>query len=175
MALLGTAYWAVAICMNPERTEAKCFFLGLFVILSVNTRPTALALLPSIAIVPFCARSAVRPLLRVRGLTSGLLCGAALSSLLIPIGFNLVHYHDPLGPAAFRNVARADISPIQIYTHAVRLPFLLLELPDVAAPPPVVARLETAGNHIISALGAGAPLALEDEQPWPGNSLIACR
>ena len=169
MALLGTAYWAVAICMNPERIEAKCFFLGLFAILSVNMRPTALALLPSIAIVPFCARSAVRPLLRVRGLSSGLLCGAALSSLIIPVGFNLVRYHNPLGRAALRNVVGADISPIQLYTHAVRLPFLLLELPEVAVPPSVLARLDTVANQIISALGAGAPLALENERPWPGK------
>jgi hypothetical protein len=169
MALLGTAFWAVAICMNPERIEAKCFFLGLFAILSVNTRPTALALLPSIAIVPFCARTAVRPLLRVRGLTLGLLCGVALSSLMIPVGFNLVRDHDPLGRAAVRNVVGADISPIQLYTHAVRLPFLLLELPDVAVPPSVLARLDTVGNQTISALGAGAPLALEDERPWPGK------
>jgi hypothetical protein len=169
MALLGTAYWAVAICMNPERIEVKCFFLGLFAILSVNMRPTALALLPSIAIVPFCARTAVRPLLRVRGLTLGLLCGAALSSLIIPVGFNLIRYHNPLGPAALQSVGRADISPIQLYTHAVRLPFLLSELPDVAVPPTVLARLETVGNQIISALGAGTPLVLEDERPWPGK------
>jgi hypothetical protein len=169
MALLGTAYWAVAICMNPERIEAKCFFLGLFAIVSVNTRPTALALLPSIAIIPFCARTAVRPLLRLRGLSSGLLCGAVLSSLIIPLGFNFARYHNPFGAAALRHVVGADISPIQLYTHAVRLPFLLLELPDVAVPPSVLARLDAVGNQTISALGAGAPLPLEDKVTWQGK------
>ncbi len=163
MALLGTAYWTVAICTNPGRIEAECFFLGVFAILSVNTRPTALALLPSVAIVPFCVRSAVRPLLRLRGLSSGLACGAALSALIIPLGFNFARYHNPFGAAALRNVVRADISPIQLYTHAVRLPFLLLELPDVALPPSVLARLDAVGNQAISALGAGAPLPLEEK------------
>ena len=168
VALLGTAYWATAICMKPERTGAKCFLLGLFAILSVNTRPTALALLPSIAVVPFCVRTAVSRWSRARGLALGILCGAALSCLMIPVGFNVVRYHHPLGPATLRNVAQADISPVQLYTHAVRLPFLLLELPDVAVPPSVLARWNTMGNRTISALGAGAPLPLED-RPWPGR------
>jgi hypothetical protein len=169
VALLGTAYWAAAICMDPDRMEAKCFFLGLFAILSVNIRPTALALLPVIAIVPFLVRTAVRPRLRVRGLALGLLCGAALSSVVIPVGFNLVLYHDPLGPARLRNVARADISPIQLYTHAVRLPFLLLELPDAAVPQSILARVGALGNRIISAMGADEPLPLENDQSWVGK------
>jgi hypothetical protein len=169
MALLGTAYWAVAICLNPERIEAKCFFLGLFAIFSINARPTALALLPSIAIIPFCTRTAVRPLLRLRALSSGLLCGIALSSLIIPLGFNFVRYGNPFGAAALQKVVGADISPIQLYTHAVRLPFLLLELPDVAVPPSVLARLDNVGNQTISALGAGAPLPLEDKLQWLGK------
>lgn len=172
VALLGTAYWTVAICMNPERIEAKCFCLGLFTMLSVNTRPTALALLPSIAVIPFCARTVVRPLLRLRGLSSGLLCGAALSSLIIPLGFNFASYQNPFGAAALRKVVGADISPIQLYTHAVRLPFLLFELPDAAVPPSVLSRLDAVGNRTISALGAGAPLPLEDEEDeaaWIGK------
>jgi hypothetical protein len=169
VALLGTAYWAVAICTNPERIETKCFFLGLFAILSINMRPLALALLPGIAIIPFCVRSAARPLLRVRGLTLGLLCGVVFSSLIIPVGFNLVRYHAPFGPMALQNVVRAEISPIQLYTHAVRLPFLLLEMPDVAFPPRVRVRLEKLGNQITSAMGANALLPLENEQPWPGK------
>jgi hypothetical protein len=163
MALLGTAYWTVAICMNPERIEAECFFLGVFAILSINTRPTDLALLPSVAIVPFCVRSAVRPFLRLRGLSLGLLCGAVLSSLIIPLGFNFVRDHNPFGAAALRKVVRADINPIQLYTHAVRFPFLLLELPDVAVPSFVLARLDELGNRAISMVGAGAPLPSEEK------------
>ncbi len=169
LALLGAAYWTVAICMNPERMEAQCFFLGMFAIFSIDTRPTAFALLPSVAIVPFCVRSAVRPLLRLRGLGSGLLCGAALSTLIIPLGFNFARDHNPFGAAALRKVVRADISPMQLYTHAVRFPFLLLELPDVAVPTSVRARLEAMGNQAISKLGAGAPLPLETEQVSAGK------
>jgi len=165
--LLGTAYWAIALCAKPDRIEMKCILLSIFAILSANTRPTALILLPVVAVLPFCIRTGVRPFLRVRGLALGLISGVAFSCLIIPVAFNAARYHNPFGPAALRRVPAADISPVQLYTHAVRFPFLLLELPDIAAPDSVLLQLETWGNHTISALGAGKPLPLE-KAGWPG-------
>lgn len=173
LVFLGTAYWAVALVLNSERAEAKCFFLGVFAMLSVNMRPTAVALLPGIVLITFLVRSASRRSLRLgsrwRALTLGLLCGVLFSGLIIPLTFNSILFGDPFGPAALRNVARAEISPRQLYTHAVRLTFLLLELPEVPLPSPTIDRVNAAATQAISTLGADVPLALEGDQPWPGR------
>ena len=169
VALLGTAYWAVAICIAPERIGMKCFLLGIFAVLSINMRPFALALIPGVAAIPLWAvGSAGSRVIRLRAVAAGFLCGLALSSLLIPFGFNLAHYHNILGPELMRKVVAADISAIQLRTHAVRLPFLLLELP-VAEPAALRDRISALGNRIISAAGAAAPLPLEANGPWPGR------
>jgi len=173
LVFLGTAYWAVALVLESERAEAKCFFFGVFAMVSVNTRPTAIALFPGIVMIAFLVRAAARRSLRLgsrwRALTLGLLCGVLFSGLIIPLTFNLIRFGDPLGPAALRNVARAEISPGQLYTHAVRLIFLFLELPEVPLPPPAIDRVDVAAKRAISALGADAPLALEGDKPWPGR------
>src|SRR6202035_821818 len=72
-----------------------------------------------------------------------------------------------LGPESLRKILTPDFSPAQLRTHAVRLPFLLLELPEV--PRSFRAGLSALGNRIISAAGAGAPLPLEADGPWPGR------
>ena len=168
VALLGTAYWAVAMCVDPERIRAKCFLLGIFTILSINMRPLALALIPSIVAIPICVVGSGGRMLRLRVVMAGLLCGLVLSSLLIPFGFNLVHYHNLLGPESMRKVHAADLTAIQLRTHAVRLPFLLMELPE-AEPAALRDRISALGNRIIASAGAGAPLPMEDAGPWPGK------
>jgi len=167
LALLGTAYWAVVICADPGGIQMKCFFLGIFTVLSINMRPLALALIASVVVIPLCAGSAVGPVTRLRAVAAGWLGGLVLSSLLIPFGFNMFRYHNILGPESLRKILTPDFSPAQLRTHAVRLPFLLLELPEV--PRSFRAGLSALGTRIISAAGAGAPLPLEDDGPWPGR------
>jgi hypothetical protein len=166
--LLGTAYWAVAICIDSERIETKCFMLGVFTLLSINMRPLALALIPGIVAVPLCTRNAIRPLIRLRAVAAGGLSGLMLSALLIPFGFNLIRYHNIIGSEPLRKILAPPFSAAQLWTHAVRLPFLLLELPETE-PASLRAGVSAWGNLAISAAGAAAPLPLEGDGPWPGK------
>jgi hypothetical protein len=166
--LLGMSYWVVSICLDPQGMATKCFFLGVFTLLSVNVRPFASVIVPSVMVIPLLRRSSLASVSRIKAVAAGLACGGILSSFVIPFGFNLARYHHPLGPAAVRHVVVADITPGQIYTHAVRFPFLLLELPDAAVPAETRARFARIANGLISAVGAGA-LPLEDGRFWPGR------
>jgi hypothetical protein len=167
--LLGTSYWVVSICLNPREMATKCFFLGVFTLLSVNVRAFPSAIVPSVMVIPLLTRSSFAAVSRVKAVAAGLACGAILSSFVIPFGFNLARYHHPLGPVEIRHVVIADITPRQIYTHAVRFPFLLLELPDAAVPAETRARFGKIANGLISKVGAGAFLPREDDGPWPGR------
>jgi hypothetical protein len=167
--LLGTGYWVVSICLDPERMATKCFFLGVFTILSVNVRAFPSVIAPSVLLIPLLTRNSLAPLSRVKVVAAGLVCGAISSAFVIPVGFNLARYHHPLGPAAVRHVVIADFAPRQIYTHAVRFPFLLLELPDAAAPAETRARFDKIANKVASAVGAGSLLPPENDMPWPGR------
>jgi hypothetical protein len=62
---------------------------------------------------------------------------------------------------------RAEVSPYQLWTHAVRLPFALFELPWMPSPA-ARAALTSAGNRAYNAL-APRPLPLEAEGDWPGR------
>jgi hypothetical protein len=167
--LLGASYWVVSICLDPQRMATKCFFLGVFTMLSVNVRPFPVAIVPSVILIPLWTRSSFAPVSRVKAVAAGLACGGILSAFVIPFGFNLARYHHPLGPAGVRHVVIADVTPRQIYTHAVRFPFLLLELPDAAASAETRAQFGKIANQFISAVGAGALLPMEGERPWPGR------
>ena len=147
----------------------KCFWLGVFTKLSMNVRPFALAMIPGVMLVPLLTIGSVALVSRAKAVAAGLVCGCVLSGLVIPLGFNLAQYHHPLGPAGARHAVTADLSPRQIYTHAVRFAFVLFDLPDVAIPAETRARVGTLAKHIISAVGAGAALPLEAEGRWPGT------
>jgi hypothetical protein len=167
--LLGASYWVVCICLNSQRMATKCFFLGVFTILSVNVRPFPVAIVPSVILIPLWTRNSFAPVSRVKAVAAGLACGGILSAFVIPFGFNLARYHHPLGPAGVRHIVIADVTPRQIYTHAVRFPFLLLELPDAAASAETRAQFGKIANRLIQAVGAGALLPMEGERPWPGR------
>jgi hypothetical protein len=167
--LLGISYWVVSICLNHEGMATRCFFLGVFTVLSINVRPFPLVIVPSVLGIPLLTRGSLAPVSRVKAVAAGLACGFVASGFVIPVAFNLARYHHPLGPAGARQVVIADVSPQQIYTHAVRFPFLLLELPDVPAPAETRARLDTMANGLISAVGADALLPMETDSRWPGR------
>ena len=167
--LLGTSYWLVSVCLDPQGMATRCFLLGLFTMLSMNVRPFALLMVPGVLLIPLLSRSTVARVSRVKAVAAGLACGCILSALVIPLLFNLARYHHPLGPAGARHVVMADISPRQIYTHAVRFAFGLLELPDVAIPAETRARFATIAHDLISAVGAESVLPLEVAGRWPGQ------
>ena len=168
--LLGVAYWVVSICLDQERRAMKCFFLGTFTMLGVNMRGFPVALLPGVILAVVWSRSLTAPGRGMKALAGGLACGGLLSGLIIPVGFNLARYGHPLGPAAARHVVMADLSPRQIYTHAIRFAFLLMEPPDVAISAGPQARVEQLADRMMARLGAGTPLKLEDDgEPWPGR------
>ncbi len=169
LTLLGAAYWVVTLCDTSEGVKTKCFFLGVFAILSINVRSFPLALLPSLVLIIWWTQRSFPFVVRLKALVAGLLCATLTSSLLVPLVSNYVLYDHPLGPAEVRHVVQADITPRTMYTHAVRFVFLLLELPDVPASAETRARFSTAANQVISAIGAATPLLWEGDQPWPGK------
>ncbi|MDQ7745171.1 hypothetical protein [Hydrogenophaga pseudoflava] len=173
LSLLGLAYWAVSLCDGADRPGLRCFFLGVFAALSTNVRSFPAALLPGLLLILWWAPGADGVRGRLKAFGAGLLGAVVLSTLLIPLAFNTVHYHHPMGPSEVRRVVQADISPQMAYTHAVRFVSLLLELPAAPASPDGRAGFSAAVNRVMSAAGAGQPLAEESHKPWPGRYVYA--
>lgn len=173
LALLGVAYWAVSIVSGTGSTGNRYFFLGVFAVLGINVRSFPAVLLPSLLLILWCAPCPVPPTGRLKRFAAGLLCAGALSALLIPLTFNTVRYHHPMGPPEVQRVVRADLTPQTVYTHAVRFAFLLLELPDAMVSSDTRERFSNAGNRLITTLGADKPLTGEASDPWPGRFVYA--
>lgn len=169
VALLGLAYWAVSIGAGSEEAKAKFFFLGVFAVLSINVRSFPLSLLPSLLLIVWWAPGPFSFATRLTSFGAGLVGAGLLSSLLIPLAFNTALYHHPLGPGEVRRIVQADVSPRVMYTHAVRFASLLWELPDVPASAETRNHFSGAANRFISTIGAGVPLADENDRPWPGR------
>lgn len=166
--LLGLAYWVISICGRSEASRAGYFLLGIFGVLSINVRPFAIALVPSLLLIALWAPGQLGTVMRIKSLAAGLACAAACSGLLIPLASNTALYGSPLGPQEVRRVVEAEVTPRMVYTHAVRFAFLMLELPDVPASAEARALVGSAGNRLISTVGAGTPLPGE-ALPWPGR------
>ncbi|MCB0164759.1 MAG: hypothetical protein KDI79_11065 [Anaerolineae bacterium] len=165
--LSGTAFWLVEAAKQPARLRHHLLMAGVFLALSINTKFTALALAPVILVIAWFIAHEGSRLSGLGSVTLGILAGMLLSGLVVPFSFNLINYGHILGPAAMRQVHASDLSLQQLYTHAVRLPFLLFELPQ--APSPFLRESITRwGNSTIQFLGAGTPLPLEKSDGWPG-------
>ncbi|MCB0170089.1 MAG: glycosyltransferase family 39 protein [Anaerolineaceae bacterium] len=163
----GAAFWLVEAVQQPDRFRQHLLMAGVFIALSVNTKFTALALVPVILLIAWFIGHGQNRISGVGSVALGLVAGILLSGLIVPFSFNLINYGHILGPAAMRQVHASDLSLRQLYTHAVRLPFLLFELPQV--PSPFVRESITQwGNSTIQLLGAGTPLPLERNEGWPG-------
>ena len=165
--VLGAAFWTVKACKNTGAILTSLFFAALFLLLSINVKSTAMALAPPVFALPWLTRGNKSLAKKIGSIAYGALTGLLLSGLLITTEFNLAKYGSIFGPQSLRKLATSDISAKQIYTHTVRFTFLLLEFP--AVPIPAVRNyLSNLGNDIISFLGAGAPLPLENKHAWPG-------
>ncbi|WP_216350754.1 glycosyltransferase family 39 protein, partial [Hydrogenophaga sp. A37] len=156
LTLLGLAHWAVTVGSAPGAT--RCFFLGVFAVLSVNVRSFPVVLLPSLVLIVWWASGEVSRARRLKFLAAGGLCGALLSTLLIPLVFNTVNHGHPMGPEQVQRSVKTKIEPQVMYTHAVRFAFLTLELPDVPVSEEARAGFGRAANQAVAALGAGEPL-----------------
>ena len=166
--VLGTAFWTVRACGQSIRVNRELVFAALFAVLSIDVKYTAVVLLPAIALLPWLVGR--RRDWRKNGgaILAGGLVAFLLSGLAVTVGSNVIAYGRALGPQAMQQVHRAALSPRQLYTHLVRLPFMLLELPAV---PSALVReqITDLGNNVIRAVGADAPLPLEGQVGWPGS------
>jgi hypothetical protein len=156
LTLLGLAHWAVTVGSAPG--AIRCFFLGVFAVLSVNVRSFPVVLLPSLVLIVWWASGEVSRARRLKFLAAGVLCGGLLSALLIPVVFNTVNHGHPMGPEKAQRSVKAKIEPHVTYTHAVRFAFLTLELPVVPASEEARAGFSRVANQAMAALGAGEPL-----------------
>lgn len=164
--VIGAVFWVVRACRQSDQRGLSFLGAGLFLALSINLKFTALALLPGVLALPWLMGLPQKKLLSERLIILGFVVGLFFSGLVITVGFNLANYGHILGPQPMRQVHASDLSPIQLYTHAVRLPFLLFELPE--APSPTREILTNFGQATLHFLRANHPLPLEKEEGWPG-------
>lgn len=167
--LLGLSYWAVSIFSQPEKQSGHYFFLGIFAVLSINVRSFPLSLLPCLFLIVLLAPGKEAHPVRLKAFFAGLGSAALLSSLLVPLVFNSVLYHHPLGPTEVRNAVTSDATPQVLYTHAIRFAFLMLELPSLPLSAEARAHFSNVANQIMATVGAGVPLSGEGNGPWPGR------
>ncbi len=167
---LGTAFWILVAIHAEDRGEAarSAAWAGLFLFLALNVKTTAVGLLVPALLLPFLACAPGGRVAAARALIMGALVALTLSGLAVNCLGNVVRCGNPFASAGLRRVVRGDLSVRQLYVHAVRLPFLLFELPW--APGALRARLEEAGQAAARRLGATRPLSFEsNEQVWPGR------
>jgi hypothetical protein len=164
--VVGAAFWSV----RGMRTGTVSAFAwaGVFLALASNVKLTGLLLAPLLVFVlPW--RSGLRAAgKRLAALAVGAAGGALLGGLGLTLGSNIAYDGHPFGPSAFRATHRPDAGLRQVHTHLCRVPLVLFELPWLPAPR-VRAALETAGNRLLAAAGADAPLPLEENPVWPGR------
>jgi hypothetical protein len=161
----GIGFWLLRGYRAPPRAFLGA---GLFLALSVNVRFTTLALLPALAAMLWFIPACGQRLRALVGLGTGAAVGACLSGLLTLLVHNFAAHGHPLGGPQMRFLVRAEMSAQQLYTHAVRVPFFLFELPRLRSHA-LRERLERWGNECIARLGADAPLAGEACSSWPGD------
>lgn len=169
--LTGTAFWVVRVFISRTGRWKYFFFCGLYCVLSANAKLTALTLLPVVLLLPLIA-SDKKTFRGVLAQVSGLLTGLLLCGMLVPLCFNLYRYGHLSGSRQFQKIVSSDLSAAQLYTHSVRLTFLMLEPPLM---PAAGARefLTVTGNRIIALSGARQMLPLESDQGWPGTYAYA--
>lgn len=165
--LLGTGFWTVRACRQPEQVGKSFFLVALFSTLSINVKLTALALLPSVLALPWLVRGYKKRSSGIKPILLGAIAGFLLSGLVVVIGFNLVNYGHISGSKAMRETHTSDLSLTQLYTHAVRLPFVFVEFPEMPLAS-VRGRLTNLIGSVVSFLGADKMLPLERKDGWPG-------
>jgi hypothetical protein len=164
--VLGFCYWMVR-ATEPGETGRSFLCAGIFLGLSISAKFLALALVvPAAVFALVTARNQGRSIVWHRAVV-GLILGVLASGVVIPLVQNLVRDGHPMGSATFRKQHSAQISLQQVKTHLIRLPMLLLELPEL--PQEAMAQaVGQAGNRAIELLDASRPLEREKPDSWPG-------
>lgn len=163
--LVGVGYWTVQ-CLKTGGLIA-CLWSGVFLALATNVKVTNVAVTPVVAAAAMMAGS-LRSLPKRWALqTVGGISGILLSGLAVTFAHNIHQYGNPISSPGSKSVIQPDFTAQQTYTHAVRIPAFLIELPEQPIEP-FRAEFEAAGNRVIEKLGAGTPLRLENNPTWPG-------
>jgi hypothetical protein len=161
--VLGLGFWTVRFCKMQESIEKNLFFAGFFLILCINVKSISLSMIISVLVLPLLKNRAGRTLSSFKAACLGICTSFVVSGCFVIMGNNLIHYGHPLGSKSFRDLHSSDLSIRQIYTHAVRMPFLLLEMPAV---PSYQLRRYFNGmvNVITNNLSASKPLKDENDE-----------
>ena len=166
--LLGAAYFAVRGALPGEPIWRRHLLAGGCLALAVSIKVTAAALVFGLLLAAAIEGSLGNRLRAIGALGIGAVMGIVLSGLAVLLGWNTVHHGHPLGPPALNRIHRAELSPRQLYVHAVRTPLTLLELPTGLGDRPRRA-LERVGQTAARMTGADTRLPLEEEGTWPGR------
>lgn len=122
---LGCLFWLLRACSREDSAPRSYFLAAFFAILAMNAKfyaAPALVLTLLFSCVPLGWR-------RPRAALAGAAAAFLLSGLVVPVFFNLDHFHHPFGSAAFRARHASDLSLNQARVHLIRLPVLLFDPP----------------------------------------------
>ncbi|MFN0131585.1 MAG: hypothetical protein ACKVW3_03485 [Phycisphaerales bacterium] len=163
--VIQAAFWVVRAGAHDA---ARASFLAAYAIaFAANVKITALACLPALALLVLLAGSWHAMVRRSISCTLGLLAGLVLSGLVVTVAYNARTYGHPLGNPKLSALGKPDFSLRQTWTHAVRAPLFLFEMPDIPSEP-LRRSIERGGKSVIMTLGADRPLRLEEDAVWPG-------
>ena len=167
---VATAFWILDAAEAGDGPGAirAAGWVGLFLVLAMNVKTTAVGLAIPAAFLPFVVVRRAARWSAFRVLMFSALVGWTLSGLLLNNIGNLVRSRNPLGSTGLLGVCRSDLNARQLYIHAVRLPFLLLELPWI--PARLRPGLEVWGEAAATAVGATQAISSEEsKQTWLGR------
>ena len=165
--VLGAGYWLARAARDPAHAVKSFFWAGVFVALAMNVKTIVAMMVPILVLAPLVVlpwRGAARA---IAAAGVGGMIATALSGLAVLLVANLANHAHPLGPGYIRALVQPEYSLRQTYTHAVRLPMFLIDLPENPSMP-ARAWLTDAGNDAIELLNADEPLPREDNAGWPG-------
>ena len=163
----GAGFWVVRTCKASGSLKKDLFFASFFLVLCINVKSTALLMAIPVLILPLLISRSGYIFVHFRSVFSGVCSSFLLTGCFVFFCSNLINYNHPLGSHSFRKIHSSDLTITQIYTHAVRLPFLLLEVPT-AFPYNFAQSFSRYGNRIIDKINASKPLKYETDGNWPG-------
>jgi len=162
---LGVGYWVARAAR--ARSLMPFFLSGFFLLLAINAKTTSLTLLPFVCGVVVLARRGGGFFGRAGAAAAGMVGGLLLSGLIVVVASNVSQYGSPLGSPGLKAIAQPDMSLHQIWTHTVRVPAFLMELPEH----PIEASrqgLGAARAGLLERMGVDGMLDKESTTGWPG-------
>lgn len=164
--LVGTVYWMVRCWRDGGRLNAAMG--GAYLVLAINVKITAIVVGPLVLLAVMVPGGGILGLRRrLVAMTAGGAVALAASGLGVTIGHNLAEYRHPFGPESAAKVLSPDWSDREVYTHAVRVPLYLLELP--AQPIESLRKWWLGmGSEVLYRLDAHRALPGERRRAWPG-------